>query len=139
MIYYFSYFPQVLTEASISPEQSLNFRIIIKLLIYRSIFICSNAIYNILIFEQSYENLRQNVSHIFWCFDLYMISWTVLIINQSIIWTRLIFFLCFIRLYINDQTIIQPKKNIIIIQLFRCLVINLWSPSKGKSSKSEFW
>ena len=54
--------PQQSTKDSIVVKQSIYFHIINKRLIYCSIFLCGNRIYNIFIIKISYEYQRHNVS-----------------------------------------------------------------------------
>ena len=58
--------------ASIAAKQSLDFQIIIDLLIYCLIGLHINRIYDILIIERSYEVISQNLSNKFRSFHYHM-------------------------------------------------------------------
>ena len=122
--------------ASISAKKSLYFWIIIKQLSYHSIGLRSNIIYYLFNVKWSYEDLIRNISNAFLSFCDKMHCFDCQSIN-----IRLKFYSSYIR-FIYTSTI-KPLFNISTISSFkwyiRHTVINLWSQSKGKSSKSSFW
>ena len=107
------YQPQQLTKASIYAK-STNIWIITKLLSYHLINLGSNRIYVLFIVELSYEDQIRNLSNIVWFFDLSLTSYNVLIVISSINQTKPSFILHSIISYVNAQTIVKPKYDIII-------------------------
>ena len=116
------------TRASIYSEQSVDFRISIKLPSYFFIGVRGNIIYNLFIAERSYKYKRRNITNIVQSLDISVISCTVLIVKQSTHRTKLLFFLHQIYLYVNPRTIVQPKYDIINYTKNLRLEINILSP-----------
>ena len=110
--------PQQSTKYPIYAEQSFYLQIIIYWLRYWPFVLRINIIYCQFIVKQSYEYQRQYESNVVQSFNISVISCTDSIVNQSIHQTKLLFFLNLIRLYVNAQTIYQPKNDIIIYTIY---------------------
>ena len=131
--------PQLSKKSSIYAEQSLDFWIIVKILSYRSIGLCTTSVYCLFVVEQLYEDKRRNVGNKVQFLNLYVISCTVFIVNWSMLWTKILFFLNSIHFYVKSWTIVQPKYDIIIYKIYLSSSNQHFIAIKGNSSKSVFW
>ena len=104
-------------KTSIYTKQSLNFWIIIKQSSYRPIGLRNNIIYCIFIVDRLYEDQKRNVHTQFHSFGIFVILWTVFIVNVSMYQTECLFFLHSIIIYVNNQTIDLTQYDIIIYMI----------------------